>query len=180
MILSFSQLRDLAASTGFPDPALAAAVAMGESYGHSDAENIVVPSLAAARTVADPSHPVGPEWSVGIWQINACSRWDGDTCASWRYDKTRLFDATYNAQVAYAISNGGTTWRPWGAFTNGSYKQFLPPGYVPPVATPPQPTPTGTTITPPVAQRSSVVAVLGGAALAAAAGYAAYRVRTTI
>ena len=162
---------------GFPDPALAAAVAMGESYGHSDASNIVPPSQATARGQL-------PEWSLGIWQINACTQWNGDACVSFRYDPASLLDPTTNAQVAYALSRGGADWRPWGAYTNGGYRQYLPSSYVPvPVPSPgsaPLPHPlSNQTVTPP--QRhgdgGTVAAVFGALAVAAAAGYAAFRRR---
>lgn len=177
MILTPDQLRDLAASVGFPDPTLAAAVAMGESYGHSDALNVVTPSQARERTAADPAHPVGPEWSVGIWQINACARWQDDSCVSWRYDQSNLLDPTYNAQVAYALwSMRG--WAPWGAYTNGGYRQYLPSGYVP-IPVPPPPAPWAPEpITPPQRRGDgTAVAIVAGLSLAAAAGYAAFRQR---
>jgi hypothetical protein len=177
MILSPAQLRDLAASVGFPDPSLAAAVAMAESYGHTDASNIVTPSMAASRTAEDPSHPVGPEWSLGVWQINSCARWQGDSCVSFRYDQTRLLDATYNAQVAYAISNGGANWRPWGGYTNGGYRQYLPAGYVPPPApATPQP-PFAETVTPPAQNGSTALIAVSVLAMTAAAGFAVYQGR---
>ncbi len=180
MILSPDQLRDLAASVGFPDPAMAAAVAMGESYGHSDAENFVTPSQAAARTAADPQHPVGPEWSLGIWQINNCAQWQGDTCTMARYAASSLLDPTFNAQVAYALWQQ-RGWAPWGAYTNGSYRQYLPADYVPPPLppSPRPPSPYPVPIIRPPQRRGdgTVIAVVAGLSLAAAAGYAAFRGR---
>jgi hypothetical protein len=169
MILSPDQLRSLAASVGFPDPALAAAVAMGESYGHSDAENLVPPSQAAARGQS-------PEWSLGIWQINNCAAWQGDECVSVRYDRTQLLDPTFNAQVAYSLySLRG--WGPWGAFTNGSYRQYLPAGYAPPATAPPHAGPSPQPLVRPPGRRpdSTGLAMVGALAVAAAAGYAALR-----
>ena len=178
MILSFDQLRDLAARAGFPDPALAAAVAMGESYGHSDASNLVTPSQARARSLADPSHPVGPEWSLGIWQINNCAQWDGDTCASSRYSEASLLDPAFNAQVAYGLWQQ-RGWGPWGAYTNGSYRQYLPAGYAPPAS--PQPAPANPIpgVTPPARRDggSTALAALGALALTFAAGAAVHLVR---
>jgi hypothetical protein len=171
-VLSASQLRDLAASVGFPDPTLAAAVAMGESYGHSDAENFVTPSQAAARGQ-------GPEWSLGIWQINNCTHWSGDACASQTYDKASLLDPTFNARVAFSLSQGGANWRPWGAYTNGSYRQFLPASYVPYIPqapTPGRPTPPPRPVIAPTTPPSggpAVLAALGVVALTAAAGLVA-------
>jgi hypothetical protein len=172
MILTFQQLRDLAASVGFPDPTMAAAVSMGESGGHSDAANFVTPSQAAARSAADPSHPVGPEWSLGLWQINNCAKWQGDACVSTLYDQTLLFDPTSNAQVAYSIWQK-RGWSPWGAYTSGSYRKFLPAGYVPPASQP--------VVRPPQRRDDAmVIAIVAGLSLAAAAGYAAFRERRTL
>jgi|GEM_PF-1755031 len=181
MILSPAQLRDLAARVGFPDPALAAAVAMAESYGHTDAENIVPPSRAAATTTADPGHPVGPEWSVGIWQINNCARWQGDACASVRHDRARLLDPTYNAQVAYELWQR-RGWNPWGGYTNGGYRQYLPAGYSPPApVTPPAPAPVNPFpgVTPPArpSGASGVIVAATALVLTAAAGFAVYQGR---
>lgn len=102
-ILTLGQLRTLAELTGFPDPKLAAAIAMAESGGNPD-----------ALAVTDREH------SVGLWQINLL--------AHAQYDETMLHDAAYNAKAAFDISQHGANWRPWSTYTNGSYKQFLDGG----------------------------------------------------
>lgn len=86
MNLSLAALQSLAASAGFPNPALAAAIAMAESRGNPGA-------------VGDGGD------SIGLWQI--------DTKFHSQYAKSDLADPTYNARAAYAISSGGTNWRPW-------------------------------------------------------------------
>ena len=171
MILSPAQLRDLAASVGFPDPAMAAAVAMVESYGHTDASNIVTPAMAAAQTASDPKHPVGPERSFGIWQIN--------TLASPQYNETSLLDPDYNARAAYILSNGGTNWGPWRTtIQSGAYRQYLPAGYAPPTVAPPAYVPPET-VTPPSKPdgASGALVAVGVLALSAAAGFAVYQGR---
>lgn len=105
--MSLAQLRQLAASLGFPDPTTAAAVAMAESAGDPNATNIVT----------HPAPGNGPERSFGLWQVN--------TLAWPAYDETSLLDPTYNARAAYAISNGGRDWSPWSTYTNGAYRQYL-------------------------------------------------------
>jgi Lysozyme like domain len=99
-VLTQDELRELAAGVGFPDPHLASAVAMGESRGRTNATNI------------SPR-----EASLGLWQINTRAHPDVDAVA--------LLDPHYNAAQALRISQGGTDWSPWGAFTSGAYKQFL-------------------------------------------------------
>ncbi len=99
-VLSQAELAELAAAVGFPDPHLAAAVAMAESAGHTDATNV------NAR-----------EASIGLWQIN--------TRAHPELDAVALLDPHYNAAQAVRLSQGGTDWSPWGAFTDGGYKNYL-------------------------------------------------------
>lgn len=86
--LALSELRELAARAGFPDPNTAAAIAMVESSGDPLAKNI------------SPR-----EQSYGLWQINVL--------AHPQYDPNALFDPTFNAQAALAISSGGSNWHPW-------------------------------------------------------------------
>lgn len=92
-----SAILALATLVGFPDPKLAAAIAMGESGGKIAAVNITP-----------------REHSVGLWQINTKVH---------PFTPEEMIDPLLNARAAFAISKGGTNWRPWGAYTNGSYKQ---------------------------------------------------------
>lgn len=160
MNLSVAQLRDLAASFGFPDPAMAAAVAMVESYGDPTATNIC------------PGHPgCGPlpERSFGLWQIN--------TLAHRQYNETSLLDPQYNARAAYDVSKGGTDWSAWWTtLRTGGYKQYLPAGYVPPQQPVVLPPPNEETITPPATTGNVpvILGAMGALALATAAGYAVY------
>lgn len=107
--MNLAQLQQLAASVGFPDPVLAAAVAMAESQGVPTATNIVT----------NPAPGNGPERSFGLWQIN--------TLAHPQYNETQLLDPTYNAQAALAVSSQGTNWTPWSTYTHGLYRQYLTP-----------------------------------------------------
>ena len=102
---TFSQIRDLAASTGFSDPDTAAAIAMAESSGNPDA-------------VGDLSI-TPPYGSVGLWQINVK--------AHPQYDPQSLHDPNYNAQAALAVSSGGTNFRPWTTYNTGAYLKYMPP-----------------------------------------------------
>lgn len=111
MRLTLEQLRALASSVGFPDDQLdtAAAIAMAESGGDPNAYNT--------------------EGSYGLWQIFIS--------AHPNYDTQSLFDPTYNAQAALAISNNGTNWKPWTTYGydrsmhfvgwgNGYYLEYMP------------------------------------------------------
>jgi Lysozyme like domain len=100
--LSLDELRALAQQTGFPDPGLAAAVAMAESGGYVG----IVGDLDKGK-------------SVGLWQINLP--------AHPSYDPAKLASSpAYNAQAAYEISKHGTDWSPWSAYNQGLYRQYMP------------------------------------------------------
>jgi len=98
--LTKTQIVALASRTGFPDPNLAAAVAMAESGGNSQA-------LASTAK----------EYSVGLWQVNMKAH------TTWT--EAQLRDPATNAQAALSISSHGKNWTPWSAYTNGTYKAFL-------------------------------------------------------
>lgn len=117
MRLSLSQITELARGHGFADPALAAAVAMAESGGVTDAVH---------DTTGQTSFPPGilPENSVGLWQVNTINS-GGDNQPN-RYAAWDLSDPDVNAQAAYEISNGGTQWIPGWTSTvrSGLYRPY--------------------------------------------------------
>lgn len=96
--LSRVQLLELMTRTGFPDPNMATAIALAESGG--------VPNAIGDGGI-----------SIGIFQIN--------TRAWPMHSKANLADPEYNAKAAYAISKGGTNWKPWSVFKSGRYRKFL-------------------------------------------------------
>jgi len=97
-VLNLAQLRALAANAGFPDPDLAAAVAMAESGGN-------------ALAVGD----VGT--SFGLWQVH--------TPAHPQFSGLSLLDPNYNARAAFSISKSGADWSPWTTFRTGDYVRYL-------------------------------------------------------
>jgi hypothetical protein len=110
VIFSLQALRALALTAGFPDPALAAAVAMAESSGNSCARG-------DPQTAPDCNNLGGPSTSFGLWQIHVPDHPE--------VDASRLFDPNYNAAAAFEISAQGTNWSPWTTFTSGRYLLFL-------------------------------------------------------
>jgi hypothetical protein len=104
--VQLSELQALAASVGFPNPALAAAIAMAESGGNPNA----IGDLTLGR-------------SIGLWQINLA--------AHPQYDEAGLMDPATNAQAAFSISRGGTVWTPWTTYNTGAYEQFYSPSSSP-------------------------------------------------
>lgn len=99
MALSPAQIAQYAQAAGFRGNALtvAVAVAMAESGGNPT----VVNSIGA----------------VGLWQILVS--------AHPQYSTTWLQNPANNAQAAYAISSGGTNWKPWQTYTNGAYLRYM-------------------------------------------------------
>lgn len=160
MKLTLPQLTVLAQKHGFPDPALAAAIAMAESNGgdpnalHYSLNQRILPQGTMAEN------------SVGLWQINkvkseACvwneftSMWD---CPATKYASWNLTDPDVNAQAAYEITQGGTNWRGPYYSTVVKYRSYLPYYH-----------PSGSgfsRVTPPTTPPSSAPAVLGAAFLA--------------
>lgn len=118
-VLSLSDLEALAASVGFPNPALAAAVAMAESRGDAGAQCI--------DCFHRPDGTAVHERSFGLWQIN--------TDAHPQYDEAKLLDPVYNARAALQVSSGGTNWKPWSTYTSGAYLAY----YHPPASSPTSP-----------------------------------------
>lgn len=98
-------------SAGFAESQLktAAAVMQAESGASAGAQGDI-----AIQT---------PKWgpSVGLFQIRSLK----DPSGYPERDGGKLMDPMFNARSAYKISNGGTNWKPWSAYTNGSYRKFL-------------------------------------------------------
>jgi hypothetical protein len=101
-VLTLRQIRRLTRDVGFKRPRLAAAIAMAESSGNTQA----VGKNRKPRSV-----------DRGLFQIN--SRWHfevSDRCA---------FDARCNAEAALRISRGGRDWRQWTTWHNEAYLAFM-------------------------------------------------------
>ncbi len=110
---STSAAADLCASVasraGFSGDRLVTAVAvgMGESSCRPDAQNANGPTKGCPNGSVDR----------GLWQINSC--WHPSV------SKSCAYDAQCNADAAYRISAKGANFRPWVAYTNGSYRNHL-------------------------------------------------------
>ena len=98
--MNLAELTQLAYDHGFPDPALAAAVAMAESGGDPHAQG-------DPRGPFDAT-PNGTSTSFGLWQVH--------TPAHPEYDPRSLLDPDYNADAAFKISSGGTVWKWWSTY----------------------------------------------------------------
>jgi hypothetical protein len=102
--LSADEIARVAAAAGFGKDektlATAVAVALAESSGRTSAVS-----------------PTG--CCHGLWQINVEVH---------PYTKVQMQDPAQNAAAAWKISNGGTNWKPWSAYTNGMYLLHMPKG----------------------------------------------------
>jgi Lysozyme like domain len=99
----------VAVRAGFSGDRLVTAVAvgMGESACRPDAQNANGPTKGCPNGSVDR----------GLWQINSC--WHPSV------SKSCAYDAQCNADAAYRISGQGANFRPWAAYTNGSYRKHL-------------------------------------------------------
>jgi hypothetical protein len=144
---TLAQLQQLAASAGFPDPALAAAVAMAESGGDPCANGDPRNTSSCTNNYTSTS--------FGLWQVHVT--------AHPQYNASQLKnDVNYSAQAALAISSNGTNWTPWTTYTNGAYKQYYQP------STNPVPTSTASKI-------STGLALTLGAGVVVASTVVAYK-----
>ena len=99
----------VASRAGFSGDRLVTAVAvgMGESACRPDAVNSNGPTKGCPNGSVDR----------GLWQINSC--WHPSV------SKSCAYDAQCNANAAYRISAKGSNFKPWVAYTNGSYRNYV-------------------------------------------------------
>jgi hypothetical protein len=102
--LTYSQLEQLWVSNGGSNlvAPVAAAIAMAESSGRTDAES---------------ANPDGGT-NVGPWQIDTRGVGNG-------YSVGQLLDPNTNARLAIRGSDNGANWSPWATWSSGAYKKFL-------------------------------------------------------
>lgn len=104
---------DYLRAAGFSGDALrtAWAVMMAESGGNARAHN--------------PNAGTGDN-SYGLFQINMLGNLGPDRLKRYKLGRNEdLFDPRTNAQIAYAMSKGGTSWGPWSTYKTGAYKKYL-------------------------------------------------------
>jgi len=102
--LSDDELRALIAKHGFADAATAFKLAKRESGGWADVK-VDTRGMTSQELHAYWGKPPLEEYSVGLWQINVLS--------NGQFDGQTLTDPDVNAEAAYKLSRGGTSWGPW-------------------------------------------------------------------
>jgi hypothetical protein len=74
--------------------------------------------MAESGCVASKTSPPNSDGTVdrGLWQINSVAHREvSNSCA---------YDAQCNADAAYQISSGGSSWSQWSTYNDGSYRNF--------------------------------------------------------
>lgn len=110
--LTDAQIAGAARAAGFSGSAVTTitAIALAESGGNATAHN-----------------SVPPDDSYGLTQVNMIGKMGSDRRAEFGLkSNTDLYDPTTNMRVAYALSNGGKSFRAWTTYTTGAYLAFLP------------------------------------------------------
>lgn len=111
--LSDTQLRDVLTQAGFPKSQHTKIIA-------------IVRAESGGRPFAFNGNAKTNDKSYGIFQINMRGALSKSRLASLGLNSEKdLYDPLTNAKAAFAISSGGTRWRPWGAFTSGAYLKYL-------------------------------------------------------
>lgn len=111
---TYSQLESLWIQAGGPSATapIAAAIALAESSGNSDALNLTDNN--------------GTQTSVGLWQV---SNGTHQYPSSWLTPQG-------NAAEAVAKYNAAGGWSPWGTYNSGAYRTFLQSGVSPATSLP--------------------------------------------
>lgn len=105
---------DAAIKAGFTGVALVTAVAI------AGAESAFKPNAVGDVNLID--NKWGP--SVGLWQIRSLKNPGAYTGPDKLRNESSLTDPYFNARAAYAISKGGTDFKPWSTYTNGMFTKF--------------------------------------------------------
>jgi hypothetical protein len=106
------QIAAYARKAGFMGDALRTIIAVVLAESGGDPDNVGDESLANSTW--------GP--SIGLGQVRSLR---AETGTGRPRDATKLTDPAFNLRSAFAISSGGSSFRPWTMFTNGRYKGFL-------------------------------------------------------
>jgi hypothetical protein len=109
--MNASQIANVARGAGFDESILpvVVAIALAESSGNPSAYN---------------GRP--PDASYGLWQINMYGNLGPARREQFNLSSNEdLFNPSINAAAAYAISNGGSNFRPWATYTSGAYQRYL-------------------------------------------------------
>lgn len=93
-----------------------AQVARNAGFGKDESTLATAVAVALAESSGRTSAVSPTGCCHGLWQINVEVH---------PYTKTQMQDPAQNAAAAWKISNGGTNWKPWSAYTNKSYLLYM-------------------------------------------------------
>jgi hypothetical protein len=97
--------------------------------GFSPGESVTATAIALAESGGRPRahNPHPPDDSYCLMQVNMLGPLGPERRARYHLRRnTDLYDPATCMRVAYGISAGGSTWRPWTTYTRGTYLRFLP------------------------------------------------------
>jgi hypothetical protein len=103
------------------------AYARGAGFDPDESVTAVAVALAesAGRPRAHNPHP--PDDSYCLMQVNMLGDLGPERRARFGLrSNADLYDPRTCMRVAYSISAGGSSWRPWTTYTRGTYLRFLP------------------------------------------------------
>lgn len=63
--------------------------------------------------------------SIGLFQIRSLKNPGAYSYPDNLRDASKLYDARFNAQAAFAISKNGTDFNPWSTYTQNNYKAYI-------------------------------------------------------
>ena len=72
-------------------------------------------AVADAESTFDTSAVSPTDTCFGLWQIDEMHA---------RGNPSALLNPSFNASMAYSVSDHGTNWSAWTAYTNGSYRRY--------------------------------------------------------
>lgn len=111
--LSEAELAALIEKHGFENATKAATIANRESGRYSDVSVNTV-GMNAAQLQDYWKIKASPEVSVGLWQINLLANAALVPGSTLEEKIEALKDPDTNAEIAFKLSKGGTSWGPWG------------------------------------------------------------------
>lgn len=115
VILTYNQIFQYAQKAGFgADSQTAAAIAMAESRGNTEAYNKEPQDVPGHYNRVSPDDGLG---SYGLWQIYSAAHPE--------YSGWDLTEPQTNANAAFNIYSEAGGFHPWSTFKSGAYQEYL-------------------------------------------------------
>jgi hypothetical protein len=94
---------------------------------NKEANPVIAIAVAMAESSGNTNPPTAPPGMFGLFQINMNGSIGTERRRKYNLPKNEeLYIATTNTRVAWGIwREAGNSWKPWEAYTNGAYKQYI-------------------------------------------------------